>query len=64
MQRASYRKAVEWISTEFESGNGDSEEAISEYTVTALIADLFNVPVQRIARDVYRYRDKNGFAVG
>jgi hypothetical protein len=62
MKRASYRHAVQWIALNDEAGNTptDSQQIISDYVTTALIADLFDVTTERVARDVLRYRTQHG----
>jgi len=55
MKRASYREAVQWIADNDEPEDRDVE-AIAGYVSTLLIADLFDVEPERIARDVAKYR--------
>lgn len=50
MKRASYRTAVSWIAENFESGTGDNVQTISEYTSTAMAADLFGIECAKVAR--------------
>ena len=64
MNRASYRAAVAWIAANDESGtdtpsNPDAEASVACYVTTLLIADIFDVEPERIARDVMRARRKD-----
>jgi hypothetical protein len=57
MKRASYRAGVYWIA------HNDDHDPVTEEEITgmisvALLADLFDVPAERIARDVIRERSK------
>lgn len=58
MNRASYRFGVAWIALNDEVGSEDAlnEEVVASYISSALLADLFGVLPQRVARDVIRYR--------
>jgi hypothetical protein len=50
-----YRFAVEWCALNDESGESDLE-IISETISVCLIADLFNITVEKVAFDVLKYR--------
>ena len=63
MKRASYREACAWIALNDDAATGDSEETISGYISTLLIADLFAVEPERVARDIARARRREGIAV-
>ncbi len=60
MKRASYREAVEWIA--LNDGPGDSDalepDAIRGNLTVHLIADLFEVPAQKVGEDIVKYRRK------
>jgi hypothetical protein len=56
MKRASYRQGVDWIARFDASRDGDSEGVIACYITTTLLADLFDIPPERVARDVARVR--------
>ena len=56
MQRGSYRFAVEWIALNDNAGDGDESKQISGYLTVALLADLFGVLQERIAKDVLTFR--------
>lgn len=64
MRRASYREGVAWIAMNDDAGSNDAleESAVQGYISTVLLADLFGVGTDRVARDVVRYRTKNGRA--
>jgi len=57
MKRASYRFAVQWIADTDESAETDLE-AIKSLPSVLLIADLFGIDNERVARDVLRKRTK------
>lgn len=56
MRHASYRRGVEWIALNDEAGSSDAED-VAGYISTLLLADLFGVEPERVARDVVRYRE-------
>lgn len=59
MKRASYRHAIEWIAQNDEP-SVDVAEIVQHFISVLLTADLFGVEQMRVARDVVRYREKNG----
>lgn len=59
MKRASYRDGVYWIAMNDEPGEED-QVVIAGFISTLLLADLFGVDPQRVARDVLRLRRKEG----
>ena len=63
MERASYRKAVEWIAHNDEDGSGDGIDGISQYVTTLLVADIFCVEPRRVATDIARARRVAGIPV-
>jgi len=68
MKRPSYRAAVEWIARNDNAGQdtaapakyAQSRESVAAYISTVLVADLFDMPVQRVADDVMRKREQIG----
>lgn len=60
MKRASYRDAVAWIAENDEAGADDAGDSavVARYVSTALVADVFCIEAERVARDVVRYRVK------
>jgi hypothetical protein len=59
MNRANYRDAISWIAYNDDAGGPDALnfEKVHGYTSVCLIADLFGVEQERVARDVVRYRN-------
>jgi hypothetical protein len=59
MKRASYRDAISWIACNDDADGSDvlNFETVHGYTSVGLIADLFGVEQERVARDVVRYRN-------
>ena len=59
MRRASYREAIRWIALNDDTAWLDEDEWINGQpcpSVSAvLIADLFDVPVERVIRDIQRH---------
>jgi hypothetical protein len=60
MKRANYRDAIAWIACNDDAGEPDALnlETVHGYISVCLIADLFGVERERVARDVVRYRNK------
>lgn len=58
MRRASYREAVDWIAQNDSAGDCDAceEPVVAAYPTTVLVADIFGLDAQRVARDVVRRR--------
>lgn len=56
MKRASYRHAVEFIALNDEPTILDAD-AMTYYATVMLVADLFDVSTERVARNVVRYRN-------
>lgn len=61
MKRASYRDAIAWIALNDSGGDDDAldELAVGSLVSSVLIADLFDVPQEKVGRDVVRYRKKH-----
>lgn len=59
-KRASYRKGVEWIALNDDPAAGDAQEveAVAGYISTMLLADLFGVSSEDVAKDIIRYRKR------
>ena len=60
MKRANYRDAIAWIACKDDAGTPDALnlEAVQGHISVCLIADLFGVEQERVARDVVRYRNR------
>ena len=61
MKRPGYREACSWIAWNDDASAGPDEDAIASYVSTKLVADLFGVECERVARDVARIRVREGF---
>lgn len=57
MKRPSLKQAIEWIALNDNAGNGDSVEDVARYVTTALVADLFEVPDERVAERIMKVRE-------
>jgi predicted P-loop ATPase/GTPase len=57
LKTKTYKKAVEWIAINDEPSETDLEE-ISGFLTVTLIADLFNIDEQVVAKDVLKIREK------
>lgn len=55
-KRASYREGVAWIAYEDNLGDDEGVEELAGYISVLLLADLFGVSGEKVARDVYRKR--------
>lgn len=58
MRRASYRFGVEWIALNDEAGSNEPDQIIG-YLSVALLADLFGIHPDKVAKDVLKYREKS-----
>lgn len=58
MQRASYRLGARWIAQNDNSGSPDTLAHVAGYVSTLLLADLFGVEPERVAKDIQRERAK------
>lgn len=56
MKRASYRHAVDFIALNDNPADGADVNEIDGYATTMLVSDIFDVPVERVAKDVARVR--------
>lgn len=61
-ERASYGFAIAWAAENDSAVDGDSLDpvAASELITARLVADLFDVPTEKVGRDIVRYREKHG----
>lgn len=61
MKRASYREAIAWIALNDSAGNDDAldPQVVSELITSVLVAELFDVPMEKVGEDVVRWRKKN-----
>lgn len=57
MKRASYREGVEWIALNDDVEERD-QERLTGYISVALLADIFCVEREKVARDVARKRSQ------
>lgn len=59
---ARYRDAIEWIALndEEEFDRDDQIEVVAEQISVALVADLWRYPILTVARDVVRFRQRQG----
>jgi hypothetical protein len=60
MKRASYREAIEWIAFNDSAADDDAfDESVAGSLVSAvLVADIFDVPSEKVGRDIVRVRRK------
>jgi len=58
MKRASYRDAIDWIAQNDSAGDDghDDPEIVATLVSSVLVADIFDVPTERVGRDVVRRR--------
>lgn len=61
MKRASYREAAWWIALNDEPLELDLE-VVESFISVGLVADIFGVSMERVARDVVRYRKQQARA--
>lgn len=54
--RPTYRAAIEWIAINDSPGDAEPEEALRGYLTVALVADLFGLSCERVAKDVAALR--------
>ncbi len=54
--RPTYRAAIEWIAANDSPGDAEPEEALRGYLTVALVADLFSLSCERVAKDVAALR--------
>jgi hypothetical protein len=61
MKRASYRDAIAWVAENDSGGSADAldEKEVSELITAVLVADIFDLPMERVGRDIVRYRRKH-----
>ncbi len=57
MKRPSYRHAVEVIALNDNPSANDPVEALAGYLTVCFIAEIFGIGSERVARDVWRYRN-------
>ncbi len=56
MKKPTYQEAVAWIADEDSPGDEGDAEEISGYLTACLVADLFDVTSEKVARDVVALR--------
>jgi len=61
MKRASYKQAIEFVANEDSAGDGDALDANEvQWLITAvLVADIFDVPNEKVGKDIVAYRKKH-----
>lgn len=57
MKRPSYKFAIQWIEDN-DDCTGDGPEDLQGYLTVALVADLFGVGQEKVARDVINRRKR------
>jgi len=66
MKRASYTEAIYWIAHN-DSGaddHADDPSIVSELVSAVLVADLFDVPSDKVGRDIVKVRRRDGLVPG
>lgn len=58
MKRASYRQAIQWIADNDSSGDDLTEEECGSLVSAVLVADIFDVPSDKVGADIYQARKK------
>lgn len=58
MKRASYREAIQWIALNDSAADDDALDPIKvgELVSSVLVADIFDVPSEKVGADVVRER--------
>lgn len=66
MKRASYRAAIAWIAENDSDGDHERLEIqhVAELVTSLLVADIFDVDVVRVGRDVVAQRRRNDASEG
>ncbi len=54
--RGSYRKAIQWIADNDESGVEMTPEECGELVTACLVAEIFGVSFEKVGRDIFRAR--------
>lgn len=64
MKRASYRYAIDWVAQNDSGGDPDAmnPEVVKDLVTAVLVADLFDVPSEKVGRDIVRRRQLLGKA--
>lgn len=60
MKRPSYKKAIAWVAmNDSAADDGALDPAVTQELVSAvLIAEVFDVPTDKVGRDIVAYRQK------
>lgn len=61
LKRLGYAKAVQWIADNDAPGDDDSAEDMFGYLTVALASEVYDVPQETIARDVWAFRHSNAY---
>ena len=64
MKRASYREAIRWLADNDDNEWIEDDEDMSVSVTAALIADIFDVPQERVKDDLRRALDKRARKTG
>lgn len=58
MKRASYRQAIDWVAQNDSAGDSDAldVDAVSYLVSSVLVADIFDVPCDKVGKDIVRRR--------
>ena len=60
MKRASYREAINWIAENDSAGDDDAldPDTAGSLVSSVLVADIFDVPSEKVGRDIVAQRRK------
>lgn len=58
--RPSLQRAVEWIALNDNPADHEDVDAVAGYISTILVADLFGIEAEKVARKVVAYRERAG----
>jgi hypothetical protein len=60
MKRASYREAIAWVAENDSAGESTALELdeVGALVSAGLVADIFRVSTDKVAKDIVRYRRK------
>lgn len=61
MKRASYTEAIYWIAHNDSAGDhgANDPQIVSELVTAVLVADVFDVPSDKVGRDIVRVRQRD-----
>lgn len=58
MKRPSYRSAIEYIALNDAPGDEPDVEEMTGFISVGLVSEIFDVPQEKVAQDVWNYRKK------